>query len=194
MSALRCSTPCTSCIRRAFRKEVCRALLSRRPRCYNHATPTSIWYHPSNIQSSHPIDRKVRCPIPILKGLYPSARGCSRRATPGGRPIGASILNGLHRLCPLGWAEGCNPFRVGRVLGCGPQGSAPRATRQTRRDKQSYGGEYRRRYFTATLRFFGQGAVMVMGSWVTGWDSAKASTWSAARSISGRSVQSGLSR
>ena len=94
MSALRCSTPCTSCIRRAFRKEVCRALLSRRPRCYNHATPTSIWYHPSNIQSSHPIDRKVRCPIPILKGLYPSARGCSRRATPGGRRIGASTLKG----------------------------------------------------------------------------------------------------
>ena len=41
------------------------------------------------------IDRNVRCPIPILKGLDPSARGCSRRATPGGRWIGASTLNGL---------------------------------------------------------------------------------------------------
>ena len=45
------------------------------------------------------IDRNVRCPIPILKGLDPSARGCSRRATPGGRRIGAPTLNGSHRLC-----------------------------------------------------------------------------------------------
>ena len=48
------------------------------------------------------IDRNVRCPIPILKGLDPPARGCSRRATPGGRWIGASTLNGLDRLSLLG--------------------------------------------------------------------------------------------
>ena len=49
------------------------------------------------------IDRNVRCPIPILKGLGRSARGCSRRGAPGGRwivvghPLGpafaANLLN-----------------------------------------------------------------------------------------------------
>ena len=68
-----------------------KAAVARRLRTCDPASP-----------SRSRIDRNVRCPIPILKGLYPSARGCSRRATPGGRRIRPSTLNGLHRLCPLG--------------------------------------------------------------------------------------------
>ena len=53
-------------------------------------------------RAAHNTRRPCPIPIPILKGLDHSARGCSRRATPGGRWIGAPTLNGLHRLSPLG--------------------------------------------------------------------------------------------
>ena len=42
-------------------------------------------------------------------------------------------------------------------------------------------GAYLRRYFTATVRSFGQGAVMVSGSPVTGWGRVRVSAWSAGR-------------
>ncbi|GEM_PF-2957303 len=57
-----------------------------------------------------------------------------------------------------------------------------------------YAGANLRKYFTATVKCFGQGAVIVSGSAVIGWGKVRASWCTAAWVISGCSVLFGFSR